>query len=63
MREGAAHKLSAGYSDHAQLVIEPAELHRAYQRAALAEREATLLRAMVEVLRLDRDAWREQASR
>ena len=40
-----------------------ADLAEANQRAAAAEREAAMLRAMVEVLRLDRDAWREQAQR
>jgi hypothetical protein len=40
-----------------------ADLAKANQRAAVAEREAAVLRAMVEVLRLDRDAWREQAQR
>jgi hypothetical protein len=40
-----------------------ADLAEANQRAAAAEREAAMLRAMVEVLRLDRDTWREQAQR
>jgi hypothetical protein len=40
-----------------------ADLAEANQRADVAEREAAMLRAMVEVLRLDRDAWREQARR
>ena len=35
----------------------------ASHRAALAEREATLLRATLEVLRLNRDVWREHAER
>jgi hypothetical protein len=37
------------------------DLAEANQRAVAAEREAAMLRAMVEVLRLDRDAWREHA--
>jgi hypothetical protein len=40
-----------------------ADLAKANQRAAVAERDAAMLRAMVEVLRLDQDAWREQAQR
>ena len=40
-----------------------ADLAEANQRAALAEREAALLRATIEDLRCDRDAWRDQAQR
>ena len=40
-----------------------AQLAEANQRAAAAEREASLLRATIEDLRSDRDAWREQAQR
>ena len=40
-----------------------ADLAEANQRAAVAEREVGLLRATVEDLRCDRDAWREQAQR
>ncbi|HEY7301309.1 MAG TPA: hypothetical protein VH684_25745 [Xanthobacteraceae bacterium] len=40
-----------------------AELAEANQRASAAEREAVLLRATIEDLRSDRDAWREQAQR
>jgi hypothetical protein len=40
-----------------------ADLAEANQRTATAEREVAMLRPMVEVLRLDRDAWREKALR
>ena len=38
-------------------------LAEANQRAAVAEREVAALSAMLDVLRLDRDSWREQAQR
>jgi hypothetical protein len=40
-----------------------ADLDDANQRAAMAEREVALLRATIEDLRCDRNAWREQAQR
>jgi hypothetical protein len=43
--------------------LHQADLAEANQRAVAAEREAAMLRAMVQVLRLDRDAWREQEQR
>jgi hypothetical protein len=39
------------------------DLAEANRRATVAELEATLLRATIEDLRRDRDAWREQAHR
>jgi hypothetical protein len=40
-----------------------ADLADANQRAAMAEREVALLRATIDDLRCDRNAWREQAQR
>ena len=55
----------AGNGKHTSVSNDPhqADLADAIQRAAIAEREAAFLRATIEDLRCDRNAWREQAQR
>jgi hypothetical protein len=52
-----------GKDNGAGNITQQPELAEANARAALAEREAALLRASLDDLRRDRDAWREQAQR